>query len=111
MTREERLAIEAILEAEELKENARRRGQRAAHDYDEACRRQDRICDIMGSERINRPFEPVYHDRLDRAYARRTGEEYDDDLDRLPAPEKSNFEKVLDTIGQIAGWANRRTRW
>ena len=110
MTRTERLALEAILEAEELKENARRRGQRAAHDYDEACRRQDRICDIMGTERINRPFEPVY--RLDQEYARRTGETYDDDLDRrLPAPEKSNFEKVLDVVGQIAGWSNRRTRW
>ena len=113
MNRTERLAIQAILDAEEVKENARRRGRAAYRDYRDACNRQNDVCDIMGIRRMNDSFEtlqPVYRDRLDESYARRTGERYDDGIN-----EPSTFSRVVNALCDLAGasrkYANDRNRW
>ena len=120
MSNTEWLAFTAAIEAEESKNAARRKFERAAAVEAEAKRRkreaqdqylqahnmQRRIAEYMGYEA---PIEPVYrdYDRLDRAYARRTGESYDDGLD--------TWEGAWDTLGKIGAAAKRiindRSRW
>ena len=116
MSNTEWMAFEAMINAEDskiaarrkferanaIKREAERREEEAKRQYIEAHRMQQMIAGYYGNEP---KIEPVYRDyeRLDQAYAHRTGETYDDDLDGWNA------------LGKIAAAAKRiindRSRW